>query len=235
MQIVIMTWNIHRGRGRSGKHCVELDRTLRIIRRSNPSVLAIQEMDDRNLVQKCLRSRWPGSWAITRGVTADRVGGSLQMARWQVSGNVLLTNLQYTSSTRETIGGFAIAKRIQLPDNRIVNFVCCHFKAGRENTATRLRQSTMVAEFSDNSSHPVIIAGDLNCTPDSPEFSPLSDRFSKPEGATILNTQPHHQPARQIDYILTDKRHQWNVHSIEALDDGGASDHFPIVLKLDLN
>jgi endonuclease/exonuclease/phosphatase family metal-dependent hydrolase len=41
----VMTWNIHGGMGPDGRH--DLDRMLTLVRRADPDVLALQEIDSR--------------------------------------------------------------------------------------------------------------------------------------------------------------------------------------------
>ena len=74
----------------------------------------------------------------------------------------------------------------------------------------------------------VIVAGDLNCELGSKELAPLERVVTAPSKQTAY-TFPAAKPNKQIDFILIDKRATWKLRKIESIDDGGASDHRPLL------
>jgi len=75
----------------------------------------------------------------------------------------------------------------------------------------------------------VIVAGDLNCEPDSEGLSPLMAVVKSPQDEPIF-TFPAANPTAQIDYVLVDQRAKWTTSHVEVIDDQGASDHRPLLV-----
>jgi endonuclease/exonuclease/phosphatase family metal-dependent hydrolase len=86
-----MTWNIHGGLGPDGLH--DLDRILALIRRADPDVLALQEVDSRRapgaehpiaIIKRVLGHDGVSAAAI---VTPDGDYGQVLLSRWPMSGS----------------------------------------------------------------------------------------------------------------------------------------------------
>ena len=84
----------------------------------------------------------------------------------------------------------------------------------------------------NNQDKPVLIAGDFNARPDSPEIAELK------KGFTILSdtskpTFRADNPSLCIDYIMVDSAHadKVEVQSYETIPDPVATDHCGLVLK----
>jgi endonuclease/exonuclease/phosphatase family metal-dependent hydrolase len=88
---------------------------------------------------------------------------------------------------------------------------------------------------------PVVVTGDLNCTPGSPPYERLTREF---DDARELSAHPHHGPSgtfhgftgdpdRRIDYVLVDgfavRQH---ATLADRWDDRYPSDHFPVLAEL---
>ncbi len=92
----------------------------------------------------------------------------------------------------------------------------------------RLAQLCFVAELINEFKH-VIVMGDLNCQPHSPEMSYLfnNTRLCLPEHG--LKTFPSWRPARKIDHILvTPTLEVDNAHVLNYL----FSDHLPLAMDI---
>lgn len=85
----VMTWNIHGGLGPDGRH--DLDRMLTLVRRADPDVLALQEIDSRRvpggehpiaMLKRVLGHHGIAAAAIT---TPDGDYGQVLLSRWPMT------------------------------------------------------------------------------------------------------------------------------------------------------
>lgn len=119
--------------------------------------------------------------------------------------------------------------RLEFDDGRVLYIGMTHFGLTEQG---RLVQAREAVEFmADADDYPVLIAGDLNDTPDSRTIAILkasyTDAFAAKQGA---NTFPANNPASRIDYIWGNGRITFrdNARVIET----EASDHRPIVVDV---
>lgn len=109
-------------------------------------------------------------------------------------------------------------------DNPLVLMVM-HMALGAR---ARQRQFAYVAELVNRYRH-VVLMGDLNCQPDSPEMQFLLRNTDLCEPAHGLKTFPSWRPARTIDHILTSTSVQ--VHDVHVLQHL-LSDHLPLAMEI---
>jgi len=109
-------------------------------------------------------------------------------------------------------------------DNPLVLLVM-HMALG---SRARQRQFEYVAEIVNQYEH-VVVMGDLNCQPDSPEMQYLLNATNLCEPCHGLKTFPSWRPARVIDHILTSPSlHVHDVHVLQHM----LSDHLPIAMEI---
>ncbi len=109
-------------------------------------------------------------------------------------------------------------------DNPLVLLVM-HMALGAR---ARQRQFEYVAEIVNQYEH-VILMGDLNCQPDSPEMRYLLNATNLCEPCHDLKTFPSWRPVRVIDHILTSPSlHVHDVHVLQHM----LSDHLPIAMEI---
>jgi endonuclease/exonuclease/phosphatase family metal-dependent hydrolase len=115
----------------------------------------------------------------------------------------------------------------------------------RQQSAVLVHQKI---EAINTENYPLILAGDFNSEPESDAITFLSNHYfdSKLTDSSLLNStngtfngfDTSKQATRRIDYIFTNRRNvfvrKYNV--ISKLYDGKfASDHFPVVVEIELN
>ncbi len=106
----------------------------------------------------------------------------------------------------------------------------CH-----EFEANRIAQLDSILSYADSLDKPVVWVGDLNFTPDSPEYSRIPDHW-KEAGAVagdLQNTYGSAEDGGRIDYIWYDSR-RLELVEYKVLHHIPYSDHYPVwaVLRL---
>ncbi|TVQ00605.1 MAG: endonuclease [Planctomycetaceae bacterium] len=222
----VMTYNIHHGRGLDGK--IDLRRIADVIKDAQPDLVALQEVDFKTrrsggVDQSAVLGELCSMHAIF-GRASDYQGGQY--------GNAVLSSRPFLSTKNHRLpkGGAenraSIAATVQLHKRQAVTFASTHFD--HINAKARTDAAELLAGLVPASSSLVILAGDLNCSPDAAELHPLLQVF-RSVNAEPIATFPGRSPTSQIDYILYDRRARWTVESCEVIDDNGASDHRPIL------
>jgi endonuclease/exonuclease/phosphatase family metal-dependent hydrolase len=79
----------------------------------------------------------------------------------------------------------------------------------------------------------VILAGDLNATPERPEVQCLNEVWDLAEPPGVHATFPSAQPRTRIDYVLASKRGGWRVRALVPIEETVASDHRPVLAILE--
>jgi endonuclease/exonuclease/phosphatase family metal-dependent hydrolase len=148
-------------------------------------------------------------------------------------GNALLTRGTLRHAAVVPLPSFgeprsALRARVEL-DGREVVVMVTHLAAwGSLNRATRVRQAECLAARARRDGSALLLVGDLNAPPGSPELAALLDGSSlrltgPPEEAT------HPFLGHRIDYILAGPA--WRVERAAVLH-AGPSDHWPITAEL---
>ncbi len=120
---------------------------------------------------------------------------------------------------------------LALSDTDTINVVNVHLDYRAQ--ASRIRQSHILVERLKNSPYPLVLMGDLNARPQTPEIAHLLD------GLALVDTDsrgaytfPVDTPNRKIDYILVDS----SFAPLEAsVPDVPHSDHLPVIATLQYN
>lgn len=118
---------------------------------------------------------------------------------------------------------------IELENGQLLSFVCTHL----DYPSSSIRQAQVKAlnEALKDNPYPMIVAGDFNGRPDSPE---ISQGMSAWEQVTTSDfTVPAKDPRYKIDYIFCFPEKQWKVISAET-PQVPFSDHLPVKAELEL-
>ncbi|MGN0188180.1 MAG: endonuclease/exonuclease/phosphatase family protein [Candidatus Cryptobacteroides sp.] len=119
-----------------------------------------------------------------------------------------------------------LAADIELPDGSVVTFVCTHLEVS--SSEDRQIQVKFINKKLGGISNPVILAGDMNSKPDSPEMA-----FLRSKGWTDLTdrkpTYHTSAPADKIDYIYIRYSGKTELLGTGVKEGVLLSDHFPVV------
>jgi endonuclease/exonuclease/phosphatase family metal-dependent hydrolase len=107
-------------------------------------------------------------------------------------------------------------------------YVCIlHLALGRR---ARLKQLDFVSELICDLPY-VVLMGDLNCEPSSPELKLLTSRTELCDPVCEINTFPSWRPHKMLDHILVTST--LRVKSVQVIH-STCSDHLPIAMEIEL-
>lgn len=118
---------------------------------------------------------------------------------------------------------------VELPDGKIITMVSTHL----DYTTSEVRQAQVEAlnEALKNNPYPMIVAGDFNATPTSPEISKGMANWK--QVSSLDFTSPTNKPKSKIDYIFVYPANKWSVISATT-PTVTLSDHLPVKAILEL-
>lgn len=225
-----LTFNIHHAAGPDG--VVDVDRVAAEIAASGAEIVGLQELD----------RHWGGrtDFADQPAQLADRLGMQVVFAPNDVVdgpvprqyGTAVLTRLPIRSSSHTLLprGGDGEEQRGLLEvvvDVRgvAVRVMAVHLESG--SATSRLLQARVVARHVERSAEPVLLLGDLNATPDSPEVTTLTALLADSHVGGGGFTHPAQAPTDRIDFVLADGRFLRSEVRTTA-----ASDHRPLFVDV---
>lgn len=222
----VLTYNIHAGRDAGGRP--SLDRLAAVINASGAAVVALQEVD-----RYTLRSRFvdqlgylarTGDWEYAAGENLFLPPGSYGNALLSQEPLIAVQN-QRLPSRREPRGFLRVVTEA---GGYEVTVYVTHLGLDAEE---RWRHAQELAAALDGESGPVILLGDFNAAPDSPELEPLRARLSDAAEAVghTRPTFPAGAATVRIDCVFVSEH--FEVVSARVLDDT-ASDHHPLLVEL---
>ena len=112
-----------------------------------------------------------------------------------------------------------------------IAFVGTHFD--HQGDVDRINQAAKVREILARVDLPVLLAGDLNATPESRTMEILFSDL-KPSSMDMAPTFPSDGPRAKIDYILYGPPDRWRVLESRVICDSVASDHCAFLSVLEL-
>jgi endonuclease/exonuclease/phosphatase family metal-dependent hydrolase len=246
----VMTWNIRHALGNDDR--LDHDRIVAVIKETNPDLVALQEVD-RNRHRSDHQDQ-PALLASALGMKATYGANLLDTTTGSEYGTLILSRYPIIATENRPFPvhhGFEprglLSASIDTPELGRIIFLNTHLQVGSpsteaEATAQRLEQAHIIADLIDDSPHPVILAGDFNATPQSPELTPIRDRLTDAwitthpsEPGYTIPAHPQHPATERIDMIHVSAT--LRVTSCQIIDTSTtrlASDHFPVLATLEL-
>ncbi|NLF07643.1 MAG: endonuclease [Pirellulaceae bacterium] len=215
---------------------VNLERTAAVIKRANPDLVALQEVDDKttrsNGVDQTAELARLTKMHSAFGKAMDLQGGGYGVAvlsRFpleEVKNHVLPHADRYEPRA-------ALAALISPDDRTKLLFVATHLE--NKSEALRLQQvGALDNALAQHSEVPAILAGDLNAVPDSPTIAALSQHWTRSSSQDGAPTWPADKPVMKLDYVLFRPESACRVISSEVLNEVAASDHRPLLVVLEI-
>jgi endonuclease/exonuclease/phosphatase family metal-dependent hydrolase len=230
-RLCVLSYNIHHGEGVDGR--VDLPRLAKIIRAANPDLVAIQEVDK--------ATRRTGMTDQTK-VLIEATGMHGAFAK-QIDydggeyGQAVLSKFPITSLEVHWLPGQPDRERrivgvatLQFNGQPLL-FATTHLHHARADL--RLRQAMELNRLLAHESRLVILAGDLNATPNEEPIAILTEKWRVVTGSKLL-TFPATTPDRQLDYVALHPVDAWEIVRAEVIDEAIASDHRPLLATVEL-
>ncbi|MCK5821352.1 MAG: endonuclease/exonuclease/phosphatase family protein [Bacteroidales bacterium] len=225
IQLRILTYNIYHGATMKGDF--NLDTIANRIAFHQPDLVALQEVDRLTMRAKKMDLVTELGY---RSKMAPLFGRAMYYDTGEY-GEGILSKYSFIKTASRPLPALpdheprvALEVLICLPSGDTIAFVGTHLEHNH-NAPDRVSQAKKLAELYRDFPYPVILAGDLNDTPESEAMSILFESFTPSYGEKALPTFPSDQPKKKIDYILTDKNHQWRVIETQVIRDEVVSDH----------
>jgi endonuclease/exonuclease/phosphatase family metal-dependent hydrolase len=221
-----MTWNIHGGVGPDGRH--DLARMLALVRRADPDVLALQEVDARRvrggehpieLFKRVLGHHGVRAAAI---VTEDGDYGQVLLSRWAPQG-VKVHDISVPGREPRR----AISVDLDTPAGR-VHVIAAHL--GLKFTERR-RQCAQMAALITGSALTTVLLGDFNDWMWPGSVQKVLARHLP--GRTRLRTFPAAFPVLKLDRVYCCPASAL-VRSWTDFAASEVSDHLPVMAEIDL-
>jgi endonuclease/exonuclease/phosphatase family metal-dependent hydrolase len=228
----VLCYNIHHGRGMDNQ--VDLPRIAGVIRAAQPDLVALQEVDQRTArTNRVAQTDELAQLTGLHGHFCKQIPyeggeyGQAVLSKWPI-GKVTIHWLPGEPDREQRI---AAAAEIEM-DGRALVFATTHLH--HNNAMFRQQQAAVLNEKLGSLPTPVIVAGDLNATPDSPPLELLRSVWSNAtEGDQPRLSFPADRPERQLDYVLFRPSSAMRVVSHEVIDEAVASDHRPVLVVLE--
>ena len=222
VQVRIMSYNV--------RHCagmdwvVDYDRTANVIAENQPDVVALQELD--SMTGRSGRKYQLGELANRTnyyqvfGKAIDYDGGGYGVG--------ILTKEKPLSIKRIPLPGEEprILLVVELKDYVIA---CTHLDL---EESERLASAPLIINEAQHWEKPFILAGDWNDYPDSQLLQELTKYFTINSGNEP--TFPADEPNECIDYVASHNSFSAKTLESVVIDESEASDHRPLVVKLQL-
>jgi endonuclease/exonuclease/phosphatase family metal-dependent hydrolase len=246
----LVTFNTHHGVGRDERH--DLPRLAKLLAAADADIVCLQEVDrhygarSEDVDQALLLSR-ALDMQLAWGPAIDEPRPGDQPPRQY--GNALLSRLPILVSDVHRLPGdgeprVALRTMVEL-DGAALWVTTTHLSTG--SAVHRATQVDALTALHTESMETGVIVGDFNTPPDAPELDVLRQRFTdawnlararddqagwrfwqRDEG----NTHPASFPHRRIDQVWVSEGVA--VAGAHVLDAGGASDHLPLVVDLEV-
>lgn len=232
----ILTYNVHHCNP-PGKTIIDVPAIVNVVRKSNASIVALQEIDVNNsrsgkeLDQAAAIAKECGMY-FCFGKAIDFAGGAYGvaiLAKYPIS--EVETMLLSKNADPKTEQRVLLTARLAIGKNKFIRFASTHLDV--VNEANRGQQVNEIIKKMDNDSLPFIIGGDFNATPNSNAINLLDKAFHR-SCRECVPTIPQDIPTEAIDFIAFDKRYAKRIKIAKHLviKETYASDHRPVYVEL---
>lgn len=228
--IRVMTFNLHAG------HDASLQQIGLLIKQYQPDFVALQEVDQYTHRSNCPHqnnrdfitelayfSGMQGLFGPTIEFSGGYYGiGLLTRHQFVDVHNIKLPHPVARMEQRGLLEGTFI-----LADGDTIMFACTHLEAF--DSVSRAAQVPFILDHFADSPYPVILAGDLNASPDDGEIKLLTSQWQDCTAGDF--TYSVKDPREKIDYILTRPKQVWHTIDSQVIP-VELSDHYPVIATL---
>ena len=209
------------------------DRAASVIRKYNPDIVALQEIDKNNG-----RS---GRHTDQAKEIAEKLGMSFQFFKAigyadGEYGIAILSKYPIKSTQKTELPGAGEhrvmgAAYIDLGHGKEMVFACTHMDPDLDANGKIKQIKTIVDALADDRV-PVVLAGDLNCQLDTPMIDFLDQYYTRACTCKCLPSCPNPTPFEYIDHIAFRKADPFTFTYYDVPNEVSPSDHRPVLAEL---
>jgi endonuclease/exonuclease/phosphatase family metal-dependent hydrolase len=240
--IRVLTYNIRHGEGRDRR--IDLERTAEVMRRAQPDIIALQEVDrgterSGRVDQLAELARLMGMHAEFGKAIAYEGGeyGVAVLSRWPI----LSSENRPLPSSPDNEARTALSVLVRVGDDGpMIKFTSTHLSQSRwvdDGLAQAEQLNHLLAAIDDRSS---VLAGDFNARTDTNIMEALQGVWTNAQVAATPASpgpNPPNPPGRgrgpRNDFVLFRPAGHWRVIESTVMDDNTASDHRPVLAILE--
>lgn len=221
--IRILSYNIRNAKGMD--NVTDYKRIANIITQSKASVIALQELD--SVTQRSKGVDVLKELATITGMYAS-YGAAIAFQGGKYGVGVLSKEKPLAQKT-VSLPGTEEPRVLLIVEFKEYVVFCTHFSLTEKD---RISSVKIIQQQMQTYKKPVVLAGDLNDTPDSETIKALRLHFQllSHTGQSF----PADQPDRCIDYILSHTDSKVMLYRFEVLNEPLASDHRPVLVEVGL-
>ncbi len=226
----IATFNIRHALGMDDR--IDLGRIANVLRQINADIILLQEVEYCRPRSKCKRQ----AYELARKLDMEYAYGPVTTYRAGSYGNAILSRYPILKSINYILPDSPAKRGCLQADLTVKNMPLTVFNThlGLNKKLRRQHIEEMILPRLLSISTPLILGGDFNARPESPEIillsSYLADTFSKNSGL-LSKTFPSINPVARIDYLFINQGLSTKDFFIM---DSHASDHLPVIAEVDL-
>lgn len=226
----VVTYNMHHGLGTDQQ--LSLDRVAEVLRGAQPDLVALQEVDVRT--RRSFRDDQANSLGRKLGMYVA-FGKAIAFDDGEY-GNCILSKApieEFQTHPLATIEGHearsVVVARIRLNgEGPEIQFLSTHLDHKTEGV--RMDQAHSLGKVvAKLPRQPMILAGDMNATPDSKTLRRLKGTWTDTGPEKQGFSFPAEKPSSRIDYILFRTAPGWKVREQRVIEAALASDHRPVL------
>lgn len=231
----VLTFNIYHGATMKGDF--DLDYIAGVIRKADPDLVALQEVDFLTGRARGYDLATELGWRLKMvSVFAPAMkydGGEYGEAILSKSSFVTTRNvsLPFTGDREPRTAVEAVTI---LPSGDTIAFIGTHLDHTGDDS-DRILQAQMINEVFGSNRYPSILAGDMNAVPGSVPIGILEEHWAAAYARDApVPTFPSGKPVKKIDYVMFRPEERWRVICSEVIQDSVASDHCAYLVVLEL-
>ena len=243
-RLKVMTWNIHHGCGADKR--VDLERIAAVIKRENPDIVGLQEVDvgvprsnSVDQVKELSRLTGMAGW-FGKAVPLDGGDyGNAMLCRFPLADPAMLPRAIGLNPPGTSEARCVLESDIQIKPGLNMKILVTHFDTNLKTTP--MNALTLNHSFQFMTPSAGILMGDLNAVPTSDALKELGKLWKRLAGSSEAPTWPAYaleesqtdREPRTIDHILVRPAADWTQISLRIIDETVASDHRPIIAELE--
>lgn len=229
----VMSYNILHGA--TTKNDFNLDSIAGVIRKFDPDLVALQEVDFRTHRAKeydlptelGIRTKMASLFARAMYYDGGEYGEAV-LSKYSFVGteNLALPHLP-ASEPRA-----ALVVRVLTKNGNTIQFAATHLDHQKVEKDRLMQAEELVNRLGDTN-YPTLLVGDLNTQPDSDTMNILTQKFKFPDTEEAFKpTWPSDSPRVCIDHILLTHQEHWKVLDYQVYCNEYTSDHCAVIATL---